>query len=257
MRFGYAAKAFNTLPAASTRSGDLLKAYSTTQGGTAQVYWVRSNGTAWVSMGGPIFQGTWANKPTPSDCPVRSQIIVSDMGNSTFITNGTAWVPFNGRSVFYNPTQVTMTDATGTTDTVVLSFQLPAAVLAINSMIALEWSLTKSSAQACTGTMRLGSAGTTSDVAIASYSLATTSSSFGRMERYLIESATTVRRLGSGNANDDDNYDGAASNQAGTVTIPNISGSLYLTASLAWTLAATAGDNVKIRQFTAEIISKV
>jgi len=235
---------FASLPSAAGRAGDIMKV--TTAPG--KYYWVSSDGAAWRAMG-LVHVGTWATLPTVGDCPVWSEAVVTDMGNIKFVNNGTTWLPANGSGVIYAPTTAIMSDSTGTTETVMLQYQFPAASLALDTFIEIDWSLTKSSAQGITGNLRLGSTGTIADASIAAFTMNTTHTSFGRMERYLVESATTIRRQGGGNAGDDDNYDGGSNNQAGTVTIPNISGALYLSATAAWTLAATGGDNTKYRQF--------
>lgn len=243
--------AFASLPAASGRTGHSIRVAAT----PTQNYWVVSNGNQWVAQG-YVHIGTFANLPAVGSTPLWAQAVITDMGNMVMTSNGTNWVPQNGRGVFYSPTQPTMTDSTGTTDTVVLSKQIPAACLIVDSYIYLDWSLTKSSSQAINGNIRLGTAGTIADASIAAFTLSTTNVSFGRMERYLIESATTIRRMGAGNTSDDDNYDGGSNNQPGSVTIPNISGALYLTCTLAWAVAATPGDNTKVRQFVAELVTR-
>lgn len=242
---------------AGARAGDIIRVTSASQGGTAQQYWIRSDGTNWVSMG-TIFRGTWANKPSASDCPVGSRIVITDLGNTRWYTNGTRWEPYNNNAVIYNPADLTLADTAGTTDTVIASKLIPAGVFQVGGMFKLEYSLTKSSAVQVNGNIRLGTAGTTADTSIMTFTVGATNSSFGRMERYKVDSATTTRRLGSGNAGDDDTYDGGSNNQAGTVTVSDMTtNALYLTATLAFASAPAGGDNCKFRQFTLELLSLV
>ena len=235
---------FASLPSAAGRAGDIMKVVTA----PGKYYWVSSDGAAWRAMG-LVHIGTWATLPAVGGCPVWSEAVVTNMGNLKFVNNGTNWLPASGSGVIYAPTTANMSDSTGTTETVMLQYQFPAASLILDTFIEIEWSMTKSSAQAVTGNIRLGSTGTTADASIAVFSMTASNVSFGRMERYLVETATTVRRQGGGNTGDEDTYDGGSNNQAGTVTIPNISGALYLSATAAWQATAAGGDNTKYRQF--------
>lgn len=59
---------------------------------------------------GPIYIGTWAGKPSAAG-NAGKKIIVTDFLNSEWKSNGTNWVPANGRAVVYAP------DTTGITAT--------------------------------------------------------------------------------------------------------------------------------------------
>lgn len=259
MRFGYTPIAYGSLPAASTRTGDMLKCASASQGGTSQPYWVRSNGANWVSMG-PIFTGTWANKPSASDCPVWSEAIFTNLGNNKYYTNGTVWVPLNGRAHIFCPSTVAMTDTVGTTETIVAQFQMPAAFLAVDQFLQFQYTQTKASpvtAAGTTGRIYIGTAGTTSDTVLNDWALTGAQDGFGCRETYLIGSATSWRPMGNGNANDDNRYDGAATNSPTTVTMSNISNSLYITVTLQWGTTPVSGDTTSLREFSVHHVTKI
>lgn len=221
-----------------------------TQSGAIEEPWVLLNGSPSTLVPFP-----WDEIP-PAGVAGR-QIRVTDFGNDdiVFVDTGTRWRPLNGRAIL--ATLDTVSSNIANTDTVVFQKLLPAGALQVGDRLHLRLAGSDSgTTDALQLSVRIGTAGTTSDTRVYNGSafLTTTSRAGGSDFDLRIESATTVLVLPNGGATSTGvGYSGvSAVAAAGAVTISNVSNALYVSVSIQ---SAGATDTVNLRDAQLELVA--
>lgn len=202
-------------------------------------------------------QTTWANRPALTAFPAFSPIVFTDIGASATTANkGTAWYhdntswrPVGGCAMLYTLGSAFQDKLTNvTTEEIKGQVLIPAGLWAtVDHKILVRHTLTKSgTSNTATYTIRLGTAGTTSDTLIiaAAAGSPTGTSRQGQNDRYFVrDSATTVNQPFSGNAA----YDTTTATPTTSVTVSNMdSNALYLSMGI---YVATGTETTQLRQF--------
>lgn len=166
-----------------------------------------------VLPGESIGTWTWANLQTLNattydGCVALVTGIVADLSNTGSDARSVLMVARNGRWRYLNgeatikslPAQLSTTRS-GTTETVDVQAAFPAGLLKTGDFIDIEWASEKSAtSETATRRYRFGTAGTTGDTQLVSIAQpATTNRTQGERQRFRVESATSVRKLGTGN----------------------------------------------------------
>lgn len=151
---------------------------------------------------GGIQTFAWASKP--ASWPTNNIVYMSDVGNSgsfwRYDVAHTRWKPLNGK-VLLASVDTTSSNITNASETIPFQYQIPAAVWQTGDILRCDVFATKSgTTSAFTATIRIGSAGTTSDTSVESH---TTHISGAQQQgastyRYRLDSATTVRPMHDG-----------------------------------------------------------
>lgn len=140
----------------------------------------------------------WASIPAAGNA--GKVVRVSNIGTSgsLWMDDGTRWKPVSGCVTL--KTMAAASSSIGNTDTLVFSYQLPAAVLQTGDRLNLRYSGAKSgTADTMVIVVRIGTAGTTADTAVGGLSaaLGAANRSGGGFQEYRFDSTTTVLRLAS------------------------------------------------------------
>lgn len=180
---------------------------------------------------------------------------VSDANNALFVSDGTHWKPVTGSFVLSVQTAVSSASTTGSAVETQFTANgaqalIPAAMLYAGCKIRQMFTMSKSAnAEAMVIRTRVGTAGTTGDTQVISYSVTATHQSFGIVQEMIVVDATTLQK--SGNAQYGMNG-GATATLPATVTISNVSNALYVTNSV---LAATPfAESMTMRGYSIEIV---
>lgn len=155
------------------------------------------------SGGGGITTFAWASKP--SSWPTNNIVYMSDVGNSgsfwRYDTAHSRWKPANGGPVLLASIDATTSNITNASETIPFQYSIPAGVWQTGDVLRCSLFATKSgTTSAFTATIRIGTAGTTSDTSVESH---TTHISGAQQQgaatyRYRLDSATTVRPMHNG-----------------------------------------------------------
>ncbi len=193
--------AFASLPSAASWAGELVVVNSPAGSG---FYTAISDGSAWLATM-PVWRGVWASRPAANaSMPAYATIFVTDIGphGTTFYSNGTYWMPSNGKALLKDTTTSPTVGLVGTTETIIDSFTIPSGLWFPGAKLHVNVGFEKAGTTTIdlTGKIRIGAAGTTSDSTVFTYTLATTAISIGRMDMLERVSTTTNRKLGSGAA---------------------------------------------------------
>jgi hypothetical protein len=164
---------------------------------------------------------------------------VTDIGPATagslWISNGTIWKPVGGR-VTLATLASRVSAAGGAAETIAHQFQLPAAFLTTLDRIRHYASVSKSGTTTTgTYTVRVGTLGTTGDAAItgtAGAVLAAANRSVGLINDFVVQSATSIGKVGVAVTAGGSYGAAAATAYAAATTISNVSNSLWVTVTV-------------------------
>lgn len=182
---------------------------------------------------------------------------VTDIGPATagslWISNGTIWKPVNGR-VTLGTLATRFNQTAGSGEAVAFQVQLPAAFFTSLDRVRIYQTHSKAGATTTgTRTIKIGTAGTTSDAAINGTGgaiLAAANRSIGLIDDISIRSATTAIKVGGGLSSTGTYATVTNSAYPTATTISNISNSLFVSV----TITPGATDDVALEDCTMEYI---
>jgi hypothetical protein len=201
-----------------------LTVYDTTK--NARAYY---NGSNWIH---DLQITTWASLPSAvTVAPYQDQYFVTDYpgGAQRVYSNGSKWKTFGTQAANAYIVEATPNTTTSTSEVIIKSTLLPAGFLQIGDFVDFVIQVSKdNTTNAQTLTARIGTTGTTADTQAstsASVMGATTTNTTLRLFSFVVTSATTVDLILATSGT-------AATTATRTVTIPNISNALYLSAGI-------------------------